>query len=615
MGLPILNLDDKTFEELVKEARALIPRFCREWTDHNVHDPGITFIELFAWLAEMQHYQLNRVTDANYRKFLGLLGLQQYPVLPARMNVALSGVTAVQVLKNGTRLFARTGEEQIVFEAEEDFTLVPLAILSIISSSGTKRLENIQANGKDDIYFDPFGKPASGDMTLELGFDGKLPGVEMQLFFDLYEGDLPAMAANGTIFPSVELTWEYLADSNGGKWSPLTIDKDSTFALTRSGRIVFSWPPDVDENLGCYWVRCRLVEGSYEIPPLINSILLNSVTAVQVQSVHDEFMGTGFPGQAVELLQSFVIPGSLKIALSEDNGDWEEVADFDSSGPADRHYTFDPSAGIIAFGNGLNGTIPGENQTIRASYRITLGGKGNMPSRQQFTIDGFEELVGMNPNPSAGGAVAETLEEAKERAKKELRTTSRAVTAADYQELAVKTPGIRVARAKALPGYHPEYPCIAMPGVVTVVVVPAARRETRCPIPGDGFLRTVTAYLDMHRLVTTDLYVVGPEYVTVAVSCKVHPGIKHDPKAVKIRVCERLEQFLDPFTGGPDKHGWPFGRSVYPSEIYPLLDKTEGVDYATAVVLTAAGYTDNNGIIRIPGNALVVSGELQVDII
>jgi hypothetical protein len=49
--------------DLVQEARALIPRRAPAWTDHNVHDPGITFIELFAWLVEMQLYQLNRVGE------------------------------------------------------------------------------------------------------------------------------------------------------------------------------------------------------------------------------------------------------------------------------------------------------------------------------------------------------------------------------------------------------------------------------------------------------------------------------------------------------------------------------------------------------------------------
>ena len=622
MGLPIPNLDDKTFEELVKEARALISRYSPEWTDHNVHDPGITFIELFAWLAEMQNYQLNRVTEANYKKFLGLLGLQPNPPRPSRVDVTFAGVSAVKFLEKGKSLIVGAGAEPIFFEIEEDFTLVPLVLKSIISSSGEKRIENIQANGKDDICFAPFSKAVSEDASLELGFSGNLPGEKINLLFDLFEGDLPTMTDNAEIFPSVVLAWEYLVDRKSGKWSPLTIDKDSTFALTRSGRIAFAWPTDVDENAGCYWVRCRMVEGNYEIPPLINAILLNSISAVQVETVRDDIPGTGFPGQLIQLKNSIVIPGSLKIELQGDKGAWEEVADFDSSGPDDRHYTYDSATGIITFGNGLNGLIPPpkEKQNISVSYRFTLGRKGNVPAGQRFTVAGGDGLVGTNLSPAAGGGFAESLEEAKMRAKKDLRSNFRAITAADYEAIALATPGIRVKRATAIPGYHPEYPCVAMPGVVTVVVVPLARKGAPPPIPGEGFRNTVAAHLNRWRLVATDLYVVGPKYVTVSVSCKVHTVKKSDPKEVTKRVMERLAKFLNPFTGGPEEKGWTFGRPVYPSEIYQLLDKTEGVDFATGVVLTAKMDSDmidgdKGEIIRISRYALVVSGDHQVNIL
>ncbi len=75
MPLPIPNLDDRTFEDLVSELRDLIPRHCEEWTNHNVSDPGITLIELFAWLAEQVIYRLNHVSRETYEKFLKLVGI------------------------------------------------------------------------------------------------------------------------------------------------------------------------------------------------------------------------------------------------------------------------------------------------------------------------------------------------------------------------------------------------------------------------------------------------------------------------------------------------------------------------------------------------------------
>ena len=73
MPLTLPNLDDRRYADLVEEARALIPTHAPEWTNHNPSDPGITLIELFAWLTEMQIYRLNRVTDKNVRTFLSLL--------------------------------------------------------------------------------------------------------------------------------------------------------------------------------------------------------------------------------------------------------------------------------------------------------------------------------------------------------------------------------------------------------------------------------------------------------------------------------------------------------------------------------------------------------------
>ena len=73
MPLQLPNLDDRRYADLVEEARSLIPTFAPEWTNHNPSDPGITLIELFAFLSEMLIYRLNRVTARNVLSFLKLL--------------------------------------------------------------------------------------------------------------------------------------------------------------------------------------------------------------------------------------------------------------------------------------------------------------------------------------------------------------------------------------------------------------------------------------------------------------------------------------------------------------------------------------------------------------
>ena len=87
MALPAPNLDDRRFQELVDDAKRLVQQRCPEWTDHNVSDPGVTLIELFAWMTDQLLYRLNRVPDRNYVKFLDLIGVRLFPPTAARADV------------------------------------------------------------------------------------------------------------------------------------------------------------------------------------------------------------------------------------------------------------------------------------------------------------------------------------------------------------------------------------------------------------------------------------------------------------------------------------------------------------------------------------------------
>src|SRR5215213_1440680 len=112
MTLPQPNLDDKTFAALVAEATKLIPRHAPEWTDHNRHDPGITFVELFSWLAEMQQFYLNRVGAESHLKFLKLLGLRPRGSAQARADVTFNFKQPTDVrlvVPRGARLTTEEG--------------------------------------------------------------------------------------------------------------------------------------------------------------------------------------------------------------------------------------------------------------------------------------------------------------------------------------------------------------------------------------------------------------------------------------------------------------------------------------------------------------------------
>jgi predicted phage baseplate assembly protein len=79
MTLPVPNLDDRGFVDLVREARERIARTCPEWTDLSVHDPGTALVEVFAHLTEVMLYRLNRLPTKAYIEFLNLLGVSPHP--------------------------------------------------------------------------------------------------------------------------------------------------------------------------------------------------------------------------------------------------------------------------------------------------------------------------------------------------------------------------------------------------------------------------------------------------------------------------------------------------------------------------------------------------------
>ena len=85
--LPSVPLDDRDFQDLVNEARLRIAQSCPEWTEHNVSDPGITLIELFAWMTEMVIYRLNRIPDKLHVALMDLLGIALEPATAARADL------------------------------------------------------------------------------------------------------------------------------------------------------------------------------------------------------------------------------------------------------------------------------------------------------------------------------------------------------------------------------------------------------------------------------------------------------------------------------------------------------------------------------------------------
>ena len=117
MPLLLPNLDDRKWAELVDQGRALIPVYGPEWTDHNASDPGITLIELLAWIAEMDIYELNQISDRERQKFLKLVDVVPKGPLPAEAAMCIT-------LDNGASLSLPAGVEftaMMLLRSQHDF--------------------------------------------------------------------------------------------------------------------------------------------------------------------------------------------------------------------------------------------------------------------------------------------------------------------------------------------------------------------------------------------------------------------------------------------------------------------------------------------------------------
>jgi hypothetical protein len=434
----------------------------------------------------------------------------------------------------------------------------------------------------------------------------------------------------GASRPSPPLSWQVSTGRLGGDGSPLyravTVEGDTTRGLSRPGVVRLRLPREHDD-MGVFDLDDPDLGGTGDLPPelededtaekvlfwlrafredgsglgRISWVGVNAVDVEQATKAAPEFLGTGTgdAGQRYPLVHRPVLEGSLVVEVEEPDGwiAWTEAEGFHASREDDRHYSLDREAGEVRFGDGVRGRAPQIGERIRATtYRYGGGADGNVAVGAIKKVEGVEGVKAANALPARGGWDGETVAEALERVPGELRRRDRAVTSGDFRELAAAAPGADVGRAETLPRFHPRRPGVEAAGVVTVVVWPredAARPNA--PLPDRTLLRTVCAWLDRRRLVTTELYVVPPTYrkVAVAVGFAVKPG--HGVEAVRRWVELVLRQYLAPLPPfGPDGGGWPLGRRVHGPELEAAALQVEGVEFLEG--LQVAGLDEASGV-------------------
>ena len=161
------------------------------------------------------------------------------------------------------------------------------------------------------------------------------------------------------------------------------------------------------------------------------------------------------------------------------------------------------------------------------------------------------------------------------------------MTLADFERIALETPGVPVGRVRALTDHFPAMPCFRAAGSISVVVIPDCSGPR--PMPTDGMRAVVHRQLTRRRSPGTELHVIAPTYVTVRVVAKLHAERGADLDALRDTANAAIDAYLNPLRGGPDGGGWPVGRDVYRSEVLALLAALPGVVSVTGLGLQVEG--------------------------
>lgn len=395
---------------------------------------------------------------------------------------------------------------------------------------------------------------------------------------------------------------------------------DSTERMKKSGLLTFMGKSDFQKTMFWgregYWLRITDMDQGYQRRPnkipIVNGIFLNAARVRAVKAMPEELFSIE-PGeknkvcvllnQQIQNLEVWVdesrnLTKSQQKRMQAERSvreewdsegilqrfwvKWTERENFYDSGPEDRHYTADRNQGKIFFSDGTAGAIPaaGEGQTIQVCYSCGGGEAGNLEkgkiSRLSRTLGYINQVS--NPRITSGGTSQETGREAIIRSAKRLCHGGRAVTARDYEDLALEASG-SVWKVKCFPGCredgHRE------PGSVTLVVLQKNFRNGRLYF--DQIKQEILEYMipciPGNQAALNRFYVVEPQYLELR--CQIQIAIKNfdDAFEVKREVLQQVEAFLDPIHGNFHKRGWDIGKIPNEIQISNAIKGIKGIRY------------------------------------
>ncbi|QDF37506.2 putative baseplate assembly protein [Bradyrhizobium symbiodeficiens] len=590
-----LKLDDTDFDTLAEAARAMIPALAPEWTDHNIHDPGIMLTELMAWVAEAQIYGLSRTRRDERTAYARLLGIGPQGPRPAqgliwpleedeRTGPPVLGVS----IARGAAVRADLPELP-VFRTCRDQHLSPAILRSVrtISSDGST-VDNTRVNRRNGATYLPFGSWPDPDDRLVLSFEKRAiaPGGTgaFGLGVEVSDPDIGETDDSWTNPASIDVSFR---DDSGER--PVRLLDDTTQDFTRSGVLLLDIAAGEQfaehEDRAWFELVLRPRRRGFLRLPRVRRIAANVLLVEQLESVVEEVpqFGQAKPGQAY-MLGRVGRTDKPALSVAVDGQDWGCVGDLSTADPDHPKFEFDPASGRLQFGNGVNGRLVPINAPLKVGYDISTGTLGNLPAGIGWSVAGVGGLFGRNSQAFAGGADATQFDDLQAQARHHLAVRVTHVTPGDLEEAAKALGGLRVVRAHELLA-----PPCDVAGARTLLVMTDAQPGLNAGQSPESplWLEAVRSRLAPHLLAGERLTVVAPRYVGLGIAATLQISAAADPAEVEKAARDLLaSKFTDETTG---RAIWRLGRDVTTLMVSGWLRKMSGVKAVGGVTLRRDG--------------------------
>ncbi len=638
MALPIPNLDDLDFEDLVEQARGFIPRYASEWTDHNIHDPGITLLELAAWLVDQQIYRAGFVSDRHIKAFAALLGVY------AQRGTAAHGLLwphdfTIDNEKKESGVSLDVGTKVSSIEQPD----VPFQLTDSIYISAARFVQNRTEEQQTAFTISAFTQSRRVAPALEEK-NGK-PGV-IELLFDRPLVDSDGSESNYSISIGIELensiTMLALKKSLGGKlvadyrieqgnasWHRAKIIKDDTYALNQTGVVLLKLPSGTmasEKEVPLSRLRLSVRERINPLPPRIKRVSLNVLPVVQYETIAPSLIGrsNGLPDQTFHLnLENLPEGEEIKLEVTEKGKfiEWSLIEDLIEASPQDRVFEMDTALNEIRFGNGVNGRIPlVDSQIQHLLYRLTLGEAGNLRSGINWVVSGApkhseQENYGLNLIPFQKGTNSWGMERLIAEARKAALKRNVLLTNSELENAAKALQGMAVERATVLVGFHPAHPDRETKNTRALIIIPARSEEHNPLLPTPHrYLIAMETALSPSRVLGERLSILPARRVPVAVQALLLIEDGFDANLVFEEAKKMLKARLSDIyvENHLDIEPWPLGRDVTCQEIKSLLAKVYGLLAVTQCHLTSDEKVLKDSGVTLQADEIAIATDLDI---